>query len=34
MAKAFTDIEQSKKLAFTQSRGNERFVKVRAKLGG
>ena len=30
--KAFTDIKQSKKLAFPQSKCNERFVKVRAKL--
>lgn len=30
--KPYTDIEQSKKLAFPHSRGNERFIKVLAKL--
>lgn len=30
--KAYTDLEQSKKLAFPQSKGNERFIKVLAKL--
>ena len=30
--KAFTDINQSKKFVFPQSRNNERFIKVLAKL--